>query len=116
MSNLTSHLRRLLRLKFSRASAFCRARSNFNFFCSFRSACLSTTLTIPTMQANAATPQIIITGVDTSIGPMEWFVLSVWVFAMCFLANIVFHWLYAPFIERITQWLSERDEVKGDQP
>lgn len=51
--------------------------------------------------------------VDTSIGPMEWLVLSLWVLALCFLANIVFHWVYVPLVNRIADWWLDREEAKA---
>ncbi|MGE8494458.1 hypothetical protein [Comamonas sp.] len=98
------------RLHVAAASAFCRARSALMASRSLRAALSVAILTMPAMHANAMTAPITNTGVDTSIGPMEWLVLSLWVFALCFLANIVFHWIYVPLIG----WISGRLS-KGDQ-
>lgn len=100
----TSYLRRFDRFQAALASARCRATSAFKASRSFFSLCLKYSFVAPITTTRASTPQITDTGLLTSMGYMEWFILTAWVVSCCLLSVVIFHWVLVPFFD----WLAER--------
>lgn len=104
----------LFRFHVAAASAFCRLRSAFSARCFSRSARFAWTTTYVQIAAmTMTTPAMSQTKVVIDSKDESLWVLVLMMFMVSFLANIVFHWVYVPLVNRIADWWLDREEAKA---